>query len=807
MGDLSSAYAVQEEAETKLMTVMRQRMGATDEEIQSIKDLASAQQQIGVIGDEVQLSGAQQIATFLKEKSSLETLMPAMNNLLAQQKGLNATTGDAVTVGNLMGKAMMGQVDALKRVGITFTEAEAQVMKYGTEQERAAMLAQIITNNVGNMNAALAQTDSGKLQQTKNWLGDIKEQIGALTTGFMPFISIAASTTTATLGIFKLCNGIGVLYAWLKNIIASTGKFVMALKKAYAALSLLGLNGKSTAAAVRIFNAALTSGAYSATAFKIALRGLLIASGIGLIIGGVTAIVEYFANKTDDATESVEKFDDATDNFTQAASQAKVQIDNDIKSLGELIKSHGDTTEAVQHLNETYGDTFGTFRTAEEWYDTLIKKSGLYAKQIGYEAQAKALATKVAEASLKKEMANDRIAELKKSGKDKVKVFGIGGSSITGYTQTTSKTVDSDEYKQALKDKAEAAADEVKYQKQLDKTAELAKKANEELKRGLGDVNSELKVSEMNIRQCEEAIEANNKAIKDTTDQAIIQQLKAQNAQLEARARLLDPDYKKNKSEQPQKQAAPAGSLAALNNDISTLRTKIEVAVDAGSRAKLYAELTKLEDEKRELEFDYKFPTPPKAADIVPSIAPQIETDVKKINPQLEDVSKGFAEMEGKAREAKKNMAGSFNDLGSSLSSLGSALGLPVLDVAGTIAQAVATMALGYAQASSKSSALGPWGWIAFTAAGLAQLAAVITSIKSMTAFANGGIVSGPTVGLIGEYAGASNNPEVVAPLDRLRNLLSPVESVGIGGNVTFKIEGRTLVGILARENKIRNRS
>ncbi len=112
MGDLSSAYAVQETAETKLMTVMRQRMGATDEEIQSIKDLASAQQEIGVIGDEVQLSGAQQIATFLKEKSSLETLMPAMNNLLAQQKGLNATTGDAVSVGNLMGKAMMGQVDA-----------------------------------------------------------------------------------------------------------------------------------------------------------------------------------------------------------------------------------------------------------------------------------------------------------------------------------------------------------------------------------------------------------------------------------------------------------------------------------------------------------------------------------------------------------------------------------------------------------------------------------------------------------------------------------------------------------------------
>ena len=134
MQELADAYAVQETAERKLETVMRQRMGASEDDIQSIKDLASAQQEIGVIGDEVQLSGAQQIATFLKERDSLAALMPAMNNLLAQQKGLTATTGDAVQIGNLMGKAMMGQVDALKRVGITFTEAEGNVMKYGTEQ-------------------------------------------------------------------------------------------------------------------------------------------------------------------------------------------------------------------------------------------------------------------------------------------------------------------------------------------------------------------------------------------------------------------------------------------------------------------------------------------------------------------------------------------------------------------------------------------------------------------------------------------------------------------------------------------------
>ena len=94
----TEAWNVQALAEKKLETVMRQRMGATDAAIDSVKTLASAQQQLGIIGDEVQLSGAQQMATFLNEKKSLDVLMPAMNNLLAQQKGFNATQEDAVGI-------------------------------------------------------------------------------------------------------------------------------------------------------------------------------------------------------------------------------------------------------------------------------------------------------------------------------------------------------------------------------------------------------------------------------------------------------------------------------------------------------------------------------------------------------------------------------------------------------------------------------------------------------------------------------------------------------------------------------------
>ena len=78
---LTDAYSVQIQAETQLENSMRNTMSATDSEIQSIKDLCSAQQQLGVIGDEVQLAGAQKLATFLSEKNSLEALIPVMNHL------------------------------------------------------------------------------------------------------------------------------------------------------------------------------------------------------------------------------------------------------------------------------------------------------------------------------------------------------------------------------------------------------------------------------------------------------------------------------------------------------------------------------------------------------------------------------------------------------------------------------------------------------------------------------------------------------------------------------------------------------
>lgn len=97
-----------------------------------------------------------------------------------------------------------------------------------------------------------------------------------------------------------------------------------------------------------------------------------------------------------------------------------------------------------------------------------------------------------------------------------------------------------------------------------------------------------------------------------------------------------------------------------------------------------------------------------------------------------------------------------------------------------------------------------PKTWPLALAAGIAAVAAG-TALKSKinnnkgTAFANGGIVSGPTMGLVGEYPGAQNNPEVIAPLDKLKDM------IGGGGSGTFVLRGQDLLLSVNRAQKASN--
>lgn len=89
--------------------------------------------------------------------------------------------------------------------------------------------------------------------------------------------------------------------------------------------------------------------------------------------------------------------------------------------------------------------------------------------------------------------------------------------------------------------------------------------------------------------------------------------------------------------------------------------------------------------------------------------------------------------------------------------------------------------------------------------AAVAAITSVLAAFASLPKFAAGGIAYGPTVGMFGEYAGAAHNPEVVAPLDKLRSLIG--EGPGMSGHVEFEIDGRKLRGVLRNVDKLDHRN
>lgn len=127
------------------------------------------------------------------------------------------------------------------------------------------------------------------------------------------------------------------------------------------------------------------------------------------------------------------------------------------------------------------------------------------------------------------------------------------------------------------------------------------------------------------------------------------------------------------------------------------------------------------------------------------------------------------------------------------------------------IAASVTTMAAVKAEAMAyrelaASEFMAAHAYIPFAGAGIAagfiaMMQGLVASV-AVTPFANGGIVYGPTLALMGEYSGAKSNPEVIAPLNKLKSLIGN-NGGGGGGIYELKVRGKDLVAVLANETRI----
>lgn len=171
-------------SQAKLAQVMINTMGASNEQIQSIVELTNTYEALGVQSQDAQMAGAQELGTYLTKTKTLQNLIPVMNDMLSQQYGVNASQESAVVIATMLGKVMNGQVGALSRYGYSFDEAQEKILKFGSEEERAAILADVVNESVGGMNQTLLKTDAGKMFALGNALDDVKLKVGKLANDF-----------------------------------------------------------------------------------------------------------------------------------------------------------------------------------------------------------------------------------------------------------------------------------------------------------------------------------------------------------------------------------------------------------------------------------------------------------------------------------------------------------------------------------------------------------------------------------------------------------------------------------------------
>lgn len=286
------------------------------------KATADALNGIGISADDVQKA--------LQDGSM--TTFEVMQQVAAKLKELPASSSQVGTaIADIFGgpgeDAGLEYIKTLDGVKLSMDDVKAATNGIAEQQERQIKMQENVKNAMSSV------IDLSKIYADVRPYIDLTAQIGLAAMGVGGFVK--------TLQAMNIQHAVAAIRA------KTTG----------AAMLLCGVNANRAAAFTRVFSAALRSGAFSATALKIALRGLMSATVIGAALMAVGVIIEKL----------VASFDKAGDEAGEAA-----------KGIEEL----GDQADTVKEaynstLKSTYSDLMGKYdklRTAWQALSTEQQK-------------------------------------------------------------------------------------------------------------------------------------------------------------------------------------------------------------------------------------------------------------------------------------------------------------------------------------------------------------------------------------------------------------------------------------------------
>ncbi|MCQ2581861.1 MAG: hypothetical protein MJ170_02660 [Alphaproteobacteria bacterium] len=211
---------IQRSSEIQLQTVLA-NVGASADAFDRLSKKASGIQGKGIYGDEAMIAGAAELATYVSNVDALEQMMDTLSNFAMGMSGGGAVDPkQMVQYATQLGKAANGSYDGLMKKGFSLSEAQQEIIKNGTDMQKALVLEEVIGESWQKLYENMSNTPEGRIIQFNNALGDMREIIGnKLYVALDSFISkIVGSLPEIEKAMDGIGNGFALIATALGNV-------------------------------------------------------------------------------------------------------------------------------------------------------------------------------------------------------------------------------------------------------------------------------------------------------------------------------------------------------------------------------------------------------------------------------------------------------------------------------------------------------------------------------------------------------------------------------------------------------------
>lgn len=562
----------------------------------------------------------------------------------------------------------------------------------------------------------LSSTGAAKLQLINNKLGEYSDMLQSSIGNVLPYINVAAQMATGAAAAVSLSKSF--------NLLAVSSKLAKTVIAMFSPI-------------VEVCSATMRGATVSATTLKLAIRSLMISTGVGIAIVALTEAINYLMNSSDDADKSIDNLSEAEQRAKIAHQQTAQQIASvrsemtqNIATLKNFKGSKEQEKAMVQQMNTKYGEAMGYYSTVSQWYQALTANSKAYCNQMINEISIRNLANQAADLQQQRyDYTHDKNGKVKKfDNRDKIGyVKGEGLQILPG----TSQKAEADkvvtnlyQQEQNLKKRMEALVKQNQNINYKHTAGYSATPPAVNISTGSGGnarggnahtgntpaVTEDKKALEGSIDWYEEKINEKQKELNATADKATARALNAEMEGLQRQLYMLKVDVGIEDVPKVDVKAFAINLKAQLDEEMEAMRQRLSdkplvINTEVEAKARDYDHISSL-----------------------------FNTDVSN----FESVRTGLADINGISDSTAKGMAAagaSCEMFGSALQQLG---GDSAAAKAGMVAAAIGQFVLSFAQAMSTCKT---WiDWLAFGISGTAQLTSIISTISQ---FATGGIVGG----------------------------------------------------------------